>query len=123
MIDYTIYGDQITLKSLQYCLTLAFSLQKKKACAKSESTTSEDLNTLSPGMLNKDGLAGSRITITVDSLGEDGDAENDIKDDDNADSTDEDISTLEEQLRKIDLSLEKLQIEYQRDLEVPGICR
>ena len=87
------------------------------------STTSEDLNTLSPGMLNKDGVAGSRITITVDSLGEEGDAENDIKDDDNADSTDEDISTLEEQLRKIDLSLEKLQIEYQRDLEVPGICR
>ena len=43
-------------------------------------------------------------------------------DDENVDSSDEDISTLEDQLRKIDLSLEKLHVEY-LDLEALGIGR
>ena len=43
-------------------------------------------------------------------------------DDNNLDSSNEDISTLEDQLRKIDLSLEKLHLEY-LDLENGGIGR
>ena len=98
-------------------------MQKKKARAKSEtSNQSEDSDVQDP--VNKEGTIGSLPTMTVDISGDEGeDLQNEMRDNDNVDSSDEDISTLEDQLRNIDLSLEKLQLEYQRDLDVPGIGR
>ena len=99
-------------------------MQKKKARTKSEtSNQSEDSDTQVRSPVGKDDTTGSVPTMTVDISGDEGDDRNEMKDNDNVDSSDEDISTLEDQLRNIDLSLEKLQLEYQRDLDVPGIGR
>ena len=99
-------------------------MQKKKARAKSEtSNQSDDSDTHVQDPVNKEGTIGSLPTMTVDISGDEGEDRNEMRDNDNVDSSDEDISTLEDQLRNIDLSLEKLQLEYQRDLDVPGIGR
>ena len=65
---------------------------------------------------------GSSTTSTVDISGDDVHDGHKMGDDENVDSSNEDISTLEDQLRKIDLSLEKLHLEY-LDLEAVGIGR
>ena len=65
---------------------------------------------------------GSSTTSTVDISGDDMHDGHKMGDDENVDSSNEDISTLEDQLRKIDLSLEKLHLEY-LDLEAVGIGR
>lgn len=69
------------------------------------------------------GEVASTATSTVDISGDEEDDRHETGEDESTDSSDEDISTLEDQLRKIDLSLEKLQLEYQRDLDVPGVGR
>ena len=71
----------------------------------------------------KEGEVGSTTTSTIDVSGDYGDDGHEVGDDEIAYNSDEDISTLEDQLRKIDLSLEKLQLEYQLDLELTPIGR
>ena len=84
---------------------------------------SKDSKIHTSGTEIKEGEFGSTATSTVDISGDEEDDRHETGDDESTDSSDEDISTLEDQLRKIDLSLEKLQLEYQRDLDVPGAGR
>ena len=62
--------------------------------------------------MSTEGYVGSTTTSTVDISGDDVHDGHKMGDDENVDSSDDDISTLEDQLRKIDLSLEKLHVEY-----------
>ena len=84
---------------------------------------SKDSKIHTSGTEIKEREVASTATSTVDISGDEEDDRHETGDEESTDSSDEDISTLEDQLRKIDLSLEKLQLEYQRDLDVPGVGR
>ena len=107
--------------------TLVFHLQKKEARSKTGTsrTISKDSKTTGVSRLeSKEGEVASTTTSMVEISEDEGDDDgHKMGDDDNLDSSVEDISSVEEQIRKIDLSLEKLQLEYQHDLDMTNIGR